>query len=100
MSSPSATCGPRGQAKASDPHLHPVISDLPARAFDRGAFGRAFAQNGIGVVNVDEDLAADAEWSQLGNAARVSRHVHMADALAGLVEQTLGDHLVIGVERA
>ena len=28
------------------------------------------------------------------------RHVHMADAIAGLVEQALHDHLVIGVERA
>src|SRR4029453_11002312 len=100
MSSPSAKCGPRGRAKASDPHLHPVIGDLPACTFDRDAFGRAFAQNGIGVVDVDEDLAADAERSQLGNAARVPRHVHMADALAGLVEQALGDHLVIGIERA
>src|SRR4029453_11371434 len=78
MSSPSATCGPRGRAKASDPDLHPVMGDLPACAFDRGAFGRAFAQNGIGVVDVDEDLAADAERSQLGNAARLPRRGHMA----------------------
>ena len=28
------------------------------------------------------------------------RHVHMPHAIARLVEQALGDHLVIGVERA
>ncbi len=49
---------------------------------------------------MDEDLAGDVERRELRDAAGAARHVHMADALTGLVEQPLGDHLVIGIERA
>src|SRR3954463_8070249 len=84
----------------SDPYLHPIIGDFPPGTFDRRPLWRILAQRRIGVVDVDEDLAADAERRDLLDRARAPRHVHMPHAVARLVEQALGNHLVVGVERA
>src|SRR5262249_27549671 len=84
----------------SHPYLHAIIGDFPAGRLDRRPLARVFAQRRIGVVDVNVDLAANVERRELFEAAILSRHVHMADALPRLVEQALSDHLVVGVERA
>ena len=87
-------------AHGSDLYRHPVIRDFPARRVKRRPLRRILAERRVGIVDVNENLAADPEIGEGGDGAIATRHVHMTDPIAGLVHQPLHDHLVIGVEGA
>src|SRR4029079_14256944 len=105
----SSSCVPGRRSSSRKPamphmrshrYLHAIIGDFPTSRRSRGTLAGIFAQRRIRVVDVDVDLASDIERLKLLEPAVMARHVHMAYALASLVEKPLGNHFIIGVERA
>src|SRR6185437_5584697 len=80
-------------AGVSQGDVEPVLRDLPAGRLERGALGRAGAQHGVGVVDVDEELALDAEIGERRHRAVAPGDAQMPHAVPGLAAEAGLDHL-------
>src|SRR5688572_33316454 len=73
---------------------------LEAARLYRAPFAAVLDEDRIGVVDVDEDRAGDAEPAELFHAALRAVEAHVAHAAPGLLAGPLADHLVVREERA
>src|SRR5471030_788980 len=76
------------------------MRDGPACRRRRSVLRRILEQHGIGVVDVEENLALDGEIAKSGDRAVLARDAHMPHALSCLVADAALYHLVIAPQRA
>src|SRR5581483_2162266 len=86
--------------RRSERDLEAVTRHLPAGGLDRRAFGRPGAEHRVGVVDVDEGLARDAEIGERGHRSLGTGNAQMTHAASRLRSETGLDHFLVAPERA
>src|SRR5690349_2650946 len=87
-------------ARRSEHNFQAVARHLPAGGLHRRAFGRTGAEHRVGVVDVDEELARDAEIGERRHRSLWTGDAQMAHAASRLCSKTGPDHFVIVPKRA